>query len=68
MPYMIKVTGLSGEKTHYINLNLVDRIDLFKLPNTVAYRLYVHSHHSDLDIVISYKEAENLQKALEGML
>lgn len=68
MPYMIKVTGLSGEKTHYINLNLADRIDLSKVPNTVAYRLYVPSHHSDLDIVISYKEAENLRKTLEEML
>ena len=68
MPQIIKVTGLSGEKTHYINLNLVDRIDLYKVPNTVAYRLYVPSHHSDLDIVISYKEAKNLQEILEGML
>lgn len=68
MPYIIKVMGLSGEKTHYINLNFVDRIDLSELPNTVAYRLYVHSHNSDLDIVISYKEAKNLQEILEGML
>lgn len=68
MPYIIKVTGLSGEKTHYINLNMIDRIDLSKLANTAAYRLYVHSHNSDLDIVISHKEAEHLRETLEGML
>ena len=68
MPYIIKVTGLSGEKTHYINLNLVDRIDLSKVPNTVAYRLYVPSRNGDLDIIISYKEAENLRETLEGMV
>lgn len=64
-PCILKVTGLSGEKEHYINLNLCDRTTLTKLSNCTAYRLYVHSYCGDLDIAISEAEAIKVRKALE---
>lgn len=67
-PYIIKTTGLSGEVTHYINLSRVDRIDLSKLSNCTAYKLYVHSSDSDLNIVISSTEAGKIMKYLDSFI
>lgn len=64
-PTIIKVTGFSAEVEHYINLSFFDRIDLKKLPNTTAYRFYLHSPNSELDIVISHTEAQRVREALE---
>ena len=64
---ILKVTGLSGEKSHYINMALTSRIDLMKLANCTAYRLYVHDvRGNDLDIVINSSEAERVRLFLEG--
>ena len=64
---ILKVTGLSGEKSHYINIALTSRIDLMKLANCTAYRFYVHDvGGNDLDIVINSSEAERVRLFLEG--
>ena len=64
---ILKVTGLSCEKSHYINMALTSRIDLIKLANCVAYRLYIHDvNGNDLDIVINSLEAERVRSFLEG--
>lgn len=65
-PHILKVTGLNGETEHYLNLNLIDRIDIKKLPNCAAHRLYAHASHSDLDIAISYTEAQKVKEYLEA--
>lgn len=63
---ILKVTGLSGEKSHYINMALTSRIDLMQLDCTV-YRLYVHDvGGNDLDIMINSSEAKRIQLFLEG--
>lgn len=64
---ILKVTGLSGEKSHYINMTLTSRIDLTKMVNCTAYRFYVHDvGGNDLDIVINSLEAERVRSFLEG--
>jgi hypothetical protein len=63
---ILKVTGLSGEKSHYINMALTSRIDLMQLDCTV-YRFYVHAvGGNDLDIMINSSEAKRIQLFLEG--
>ena len=62
---ILKVTGLSGEKSHYINMALTSRIDLMEY--CTAYRFYVHDvGGNDLDIVINSSEAERVRAFLEG--
>lgn len=65
-PCMLKVTGLSGEVEHFINLNRCNRIDLKKISNCSAYNFYAHYDDGDISIVISHLEASNARQALEA--
>lgn len=67
MSHMLKVTGLSGETDHYINLDRCDRVDLQKLTNCTAYKFYAHYTHGDISIVISQAEASRVRQALEDL-
>ena len=68
MPHILKVTGLSGEVEHYINLNRCNRIDLKKLANCTAYNFYAHYDHGDINIVISHADATHVRRVLEDFL
>ena len=67
MPQMLKVTGLSGEIDHYINLDRCDRIDLKKLPNCTAYNFYAHYTYGDINIAITHAQAMHVQQVLEDL-
>ena len=63
---ILKVTGLSGEKSHYINTTLTTRIDLMKIANGTTYRFCVRDVGGNvLDIVINSSEAERVRSFLE---